>query len=77
MRKIESPQACADQIAKLILQNDRSARTVDKISISVGYSFDIGIASSYLGGNYYGSPDAWSERVIDHPKPADSSTLKN
>lgn len=61
---VGTQEELADRTARLLLQNDRSARDYDQISILVFDGYDIGIASHWNHSEFVHSPGEWSQLVV-------------
>ena len=57
-------EAFADQVAGLILQNDPKAQEHDQISIRVGRSYHLGIASGGQAQTFTHTPAEWRQRSL-------------
>ncbi len=61
--KIEAREAFADQVARVILQNDPHVQKQELIRIEIGRSYDLGIASGNDLSIFIHTPIEWSRRV--------------
>jgi uncharacterized RDD family membrane protein YckC len=57
-------EAFADEVAKIVLQNDRYAQEYDQLTIRILRGYDIGIASHWNHQEFTHSPDEWRQRVL-------------
>lgn len=53
----------ADQVAKLILQNDHSIQDYSRLRIEITRGYDLGISSRWASRAFGYSPDEWRARV--------------
>ena len=53
----------ADQVAKLILQNDHKIRNYSSLRIAITRGYDLGIGYGRVSRSFTHSPDEWRERV--------------
>lgn len=63
--RTESPgntEIFADEVAKVIIENDRNLQTYDELSIRILYGYDIGIASRWRRVEYEHTPSEWRNR---------------
>jgi uncharacterized RDD family membrane protein YckC len=67
------PEALADQIARLIIQNNQNIQDYDLIRIVLIRGFDIGIAHASASSSFVNTPADWRQRVLP-PLPDQAST---
>lgn len=53
----------ADQVAKVIIQNDRNIQNYAKLSVSITRGYDLGIGSRWTSRAFAYSPNEWRMRV--------------
>lgn len=56
-------EAFADEVAKIVLQNDRYAQEYDQLTIRISRGYDIGIASHWNHEDFEHTPDEWRLRL--------------
>jgi uncharacterized RDD family membrane protein YckC len=61
---VPNQEILAGQTARLLLQNDRSARGYDEISILVFNGYDIGIATHWNHREFVHTPGEWSQSIL-------------
>jgi uncharacterized RDD family membrane protein YckC len=62
--KFLNQEAFANEVARIILQNDRSAQNYDQLSIWLFRGYDIGIATRWNHQEFTHTPAEWRERVL-------------
>jgi len=72
-QRVWSPQALADKVAGLILQNDKGAHDYDQIRIVVSRGYDLGFAHSSAYLAYKHSPAEWSQRLSQDSNSEDTA----
>jgi uncharacterized RDD family membrane protein YckC len=55
--------AFADEVAKTILSNDRTAAQHDRLRIVITSSYDLGFASGWRSNSFVHTPTEWNERI--------------
>jgi uncharacterized RDD family membrane protein YckC len=59
-----SEEAFADEVERIILQEDRNADGYDQLSVRLFYGYDIGIATRWNHREYVHSPAEWRQRFL-------------
>jgi uncharacterized RDD family membrane protein YckC len=62
-RRVADLDALANKCAQITLDRHPAANKEDFIAISIGYGYDIGIASAWSNRNYQYSPAQWRQRI--------------
>jgi uncharacterized RDD family membrane protein YckC len=62
-RRVADLDALANRCAQITLDRDPAADKQDLITVSIGYGYDIGIASAWSNHNYPYSPAQWRRRL--------------
>jgi uncharacterized RDD family membrane protein YckC len=62
--KSVNQEAFADEVARVILQNDQHAQNYDQLSIRLNDGYDIGIAAHWNHQEFTRAPADWSQRVF-------------
>jgi uncharacterized RDD family membrane protein YckC len=62
-RRVADLDALANECAQITLDRDPAADKEDLITVSIGYGYDIGIASAWSNHNYPYSPTQWRRRL--------------
>jgi uncharacterized RDD family membrane protein YckC len=62
-RRVADLDALANQCAQIMLDRDQTANKEDIIDVSIGYGYDIGIASAWSNHNYPYAPAQWRRRL--------------
>jgi uncharacterized RDD family membrane protein YckC len=63
-QKSKVQEASADEVARIILQNDPNAQNYDQLSILFFYGYDIGIAARWNHQEFTRTPAEWRQRVF-------------
>jgi uncharacterized RDD family membrane protein YckC len=66
-RRVADLDTLANKCAQIALDRDPAADTEDFITVSIGYGYDIGIASAWSNHNYQYSPAQWRRRLAPAP----------
>jgi uncharacterized RDD family membrane protein YckC len=56
-------QAFADQIAKTILENDRTSEQYARLNIVIMHGYDLGFASGWRSNSFSLTPAEWNQRI--------------
>jgi uncharacterized RDD family membrane protein YckC len=62
-RRVADLDALANRCAQVTLARDPAAANEDFITVTIGYGYDIGIASAWSNRNYQYSPAQWRQRL--------------
>lgn len=57
-------ESFADQVARIILQNDPKVQEYDVLSVGITRSYNIGIASGWISQRFAHSPVEWNQRML-------------
>jgi len=68
------PEALADQIAKLIIQNDKNIQDYDLLRVVLIRGFDIGIAHESASSSFVNTPADWRQRLLPPPMEDQAAT---
>jgi hypothetical protein len=61
-RRVADLDALANECARVTLDRDSAAEKQDLITVSIGYGYDIGIASAWSNRDFQHSPAEWRQR---------------
>lgn len=74
--KSTDEESFADQVAKLILQNDPNAQDHDLLRVVMIRGYDLGIASAQVSHPFEHTPAQWNTRLFDGPPTGSPSPPK-